>query len=108
MIFDKESSKIISLNFLQSEGFELEVFLFEDIENIKSEKMNYVSAIYFLTNPAKSLKFFQQELKDPNFKDILQFHEFFHGDSGKGLGASHQTGWTGLVCDLIFNLNGLP
>lgn len=45
--------------------------------------------------------------KDPHFKDVLQFHEFFHGDSGKGLGASHQTGWTGLVCDLIFNLNGL-
>lgn len=77
MIFDKESSKIISLNFLQSEGFELEVFLFEDIENIKSEKMNYVSAIYFLTNPAKSLKFFQQELKDPNFKD---YHIYFLQD----------------------------
>ncbi len=45
--------------------------------------------------------------KDVHFKDHLQFHEFFHGDNGKGLGASHQTGWTGLVCDLIFNLNGL-
>lgn len=45
---------------------------------------------------------------DENFKKNLQFHEFFDGDSGKGLGASHQTGWTGLVCDLIFNLNGLP
>ena len=45
--------------------------------------------------------------KDPHFKDVLQFHEFIHGDSGKGLGASHQTGWTGLVCDLIFNLNGM-
>lgn len=44
---------------------------------------------------------------DENFKKNLQFHEFFDGDSGKGLGASHQTGWTGLVCDLIFNLNGL-
>lgn len=34
---------------------------------------------------------------DPNFKDYILFHEYFHGDSGKGLGASHQTGWTGLV-----------
>lgn len=46
--------------------------------------------------------------KDKHFVNSLQFHEFFDGDTGKGLGASHQTGWTGLVCDLIFNLNGLP
>jgi hypothetical protein len=31
----------------------------------------------------------------------LLFHEYFHGDTGAGLGASHQTGWTGLVLDLI-------
>lgn len=31
----------------------------------------------------------------------LLFHEFFHGDDGRGLGASHQTGWTGMVADLI-------
>jgi hypothetical protein len=35
--------------------------------------------------------------KDPNFKDYILFHEYFHGETGKGLGASHQTGWTGLV-----------
>ena len=35
--------------------------------------------------------------KDPHWKDLVLFHEFFHGDSGKGLGASHQTGWTALV-----------
>jgi hypothetical protein len=34
---------------------------------------------------------------DPYFKDLILFHEYFHGDSGKGLGASHQTGWTGLI-----------
>jgi len=34
---------------------------------------------------------------DPNFRDLVLFHEFFHGDDGRGLGASHQTGWTGLV-----------
>ncbi|GAA5917926.1 hypothetical protein JCM5296_006999, partial [Sporobolomyces johnsonii] len=33
--------------------------------------------------------------KDPHFRDYVPFHEFFHADSGKGLGASHQTGWTG-------------
>lgn len=45
--------------------------------------------------------------EDEHFRDYLQFHEFFDGDNGKGLGASHQTGWTALVCDLIFNINGI-
>jgi hypothetical protein len=35
--------------------------------------------------------------RDPNWKDLLLFHEYFHGDSGRGLGASHQTGWTALA-----------
>ncbi len=38
---------------------------------------------------------------DPNFKDYLLFYEYFNGDTGEGLGASHQTGWTGLVATLI-------
>jgi hypothetical protein len=40
--------------------------------------------------------------KDPHFKDHILFYEFFNGDTGEGVGASHQTGWTGLVADLIF------
>ncbi|MBI5498064.1 MAG: glucosidase [Deltaproteobacteria bacterium] len=38
---------------------------------------------------------------DPHFRDHLWFFEYFHGDTGEGLGASHQTGWTGLVADLV-------
>lgn len=38
---------------------------------------------------------------DPDWHDAIAFHEYFHGDTGMGLGASHQTGWTGLVADLI-------
>ena len=41
---------------------------------------------------------------DPRWRDHLLFHEYFHGDSGEGLGASHQTGWTGLVAKLIDQL----
>jgi hypothetical protein len=37
----------------------------------------------------------------PNWRDLLLFHEYFHGDHGAGLGASHQTGWTGLVAKLL-------
>jgi len=42
---------------------------------------------------------------DPHFRDLLLFHEYFHGDTGAGLGASHQTGWTGLVAKLIQQLS---
>ena len=38
---------------------------------------------------------------DPDWKDLLLFHEYFHGDTGAGIGASHQTGWTGLVAHLL-------
>ncbi|MEZ4707755.1 MAG: hypothetical protein R3A44_11140 [Caldilineaceae bacterium] len=38
---------------------------------------------------------------DPHWRDYILFHEYFHGDNGAGLGASHQTGWTGLVADLL-------
>ncbi len=39
--------------------------------------------------------------EDPRWRDLIWFHEYFHGDTGAGLGASHQTGWTGLVVHLI-------
>ncbi len=43
----------------------------------------------------------ETQQSDPHFANLILFHEYFHGDSGKGLGASHQTGWTGLVANLI-------
>jgi hypothetical protein len=43
---------------------------------------------------------------DPHWKDLILFHEYFHGDTGLGLGASHQTGWTGLVANLIYRQYG--
>jgi hypothetical protein len=43
---------------------------------------------------------------DPAWRDNLVFSEYFHGDNGSGLGASHQTGWTGLVADLIRRRHG--
>ena len=38
---------------------------------------------------------------DPHFKDYILFHEYFHGDNGRGVGASHQTGWTGLIAKIL-------
>jgi hypothetical protein len=41
---------------------------------------------------------------DPAFRDKLLFYEYFHGETGEGLGASHQTGWTGLVGEMVLRL----
>jgi len=38
---------------------------------------------------------------DPHWQDLILFHEYFHGDTGEGVGANHQTGWTGLVAKLL-------
>ncbi|MEU5000507.1 glucosidase [Streptomyces sp. NPDC021622] len=38
---------------------------------------------------------------DPHWRDLISFHEYFHGDNGAGIGAAHQTGWTGLVATLM-------
>ncbi len=49
-------------------------------------------------------KVFQE---DPHWRDLVLFYEYFHGDNGAGLGASHQTGWTGLVARLIQSMGQL-
>ncbi len=41
---------------------------------------------------------------DPHFRELILFHEYFHGDTGRGCGASHQTGWTALVAKLLLGL----
>jgi hypothetical protein len=38
---------------------------------------------------------------DPHWRDLILFYEYFHGENGAGLGASHQTGWTGLIALLV-------
>jgi len=41
---------------------------------------------------------------DPNWRDLVLFYEYFHGDNGRGLGASHQTGWTANIITAIENI----
>jgi hypothetical protein len=58
----------------------------------------------FLRDPSGRRPFYGGREKfqtDPHWRDFMLFHEYFHGDNGTGLGASHQTGWTGLVANLI-------
>jgi hypothetical protein len=45
---------------------------------------------------------------DPHWRDCIPFHEYFHGDNGAGLGASHQTGWTALIAALLCDRGGPP
>ncbi|HEY5744374.1 MAG TPA: hypothetical protein VIS99_17750, partial [Terrimicrobiaceae bacterium] len=45
---------------------------------------------------------------DPNWRDLVLFHEYFHGETGRGLGASHQTGWTALAARLLENAVDVP
>ncbi len=47
------------------------------------------------------LKYHPKLATDPHFKDYILFHEYFHGDNGRGVGASHQTGWSGLIAKLL-------
>ena len=44
---------------------------------------------------------YARKADDPRFRDLVPFHEYFHGETGAGLGAMHQTGWTGLVALLL-------
>ncbi len=44
--------------------------------------------------------------RDPHWRDLVLFYEYFHGETGEGLGASHQTGWTGLVAKLLQQSGG--
>jgi hypothetical protein len=58
----------------------------------------------FLRDPGGRRPVFGDQVKlqsDPHFRDHVLFHEYFHGETGRGLGASHQTGWTGLIANLL-------
>jgi hypothetical protein len=54
---------------------------------------------------APRLRSYEKFQTDPHFKDYILFFEYFHGDNGRGCGASHQTGWTGLIANLIDQLH---
>jgi len=61
-------------------------------------------AAIFLRDPSGRRPVYGESKKfqeDPHWRDLILFYEYFHGDSGTGIGASHQTGWTGIVAKLI-------
>jgi hypothetical protein len=73
------------------------------LNEIAQELSRRVSQI-FLRDTKGGRAVFGENLKlqtDPQFRDYLLFHEYFHGDNGRGVGASHQTGWTGVIAKLL-------
>ncbi|MEP6726858.1 MAG: glucosidase [Bacteroidota bacterium] len=72
--------------------------------NAAADELSKRLSSLFLRNEAGRRPFLGDNYKmqtDPNFNNYMLFHEYFHGDNGKGLGASHQTGWTGLIAKLL-------
>ena len=73
------------------------------LEQIADDLAGRLIRIFLRDGDGRRPVFGGQEIfqNDPHWRDHILFHEYFHGDNGAGIGASHQTGWTGLVADLI-------
>jgi hypothetical protein len=73
------------------------------LEEVACEISRRLSRLFLKDNQGRRPINGSNELfhSDPHWRDLVLFHEFFHGDNGSGLGASHQTGWTGLVAKLL-------
>ena len=73
------------------------------IREVADELTRRLSNIFLRDQDGRRAVFGEQSKTqtDPHFRDCLQFHEYFHGDHGRGVGASHQTGWTGLIAKLL-------
>jgi len=73
------------------------------LAQVAAEISRRLSAIFLLDQDGRRPAFGNAEKlqRDPHFRDYLLFHEYFNGDDGSGVGANHQTGWTGLVAKLL-------
>ena len=76
---------------------------FLTLEQISEELSKRLSSVFLRDEKGRRAVFGKNEKmqNDPHFKDHILFYEYFDGNTGNGLGASHQTGWTGLVCKLL-------
>jgi len=76
---------------------------FMNLYEVSEEIARRLSGIFLRNKDGKRPVFGGNEVfqNDPNWRDCILFYEYFHGDNGCGLGASHQTGWTGLVATLL-------
>ena len=77
--------------------------IFMNLEQVANELYNRVSNLFLRDKDGKRAVFghYTKMQTDPDFKDYILFHEYFDGDNGRGAGASHQTGWTGLIANCL-------
>ena len=73
------------------------------LNDIATELSRRLMALFLRNNKGRRPVFGDNDKLqyDPDFNNYLQFYEYFHGDNGRGIGASHQTGWTALIAKLI-------
>jgi hypothetical protein len=73
------------------------------IDDVAAELGRRLTRLFTLNEMGRRPVFGQNNRlqNDPHFRDYINFHEYFHGDNGRGVGASHQTGWTGLIAKII-------
>lgn len=73
------------------------------IREVAEELCRRLAHIFLKDADGRRAVFGDQSLlqRDENFRDYLLFYECFHGDTGRGVGASHQTGWSGLIATLL-------
>ena len=76
---------------------------FVTIEQVAEELSRRLTRIFLRDEQGRRPVFGDQPKlqHDPHFRDHVLFYEYFHGDNGRGLGASHQTGWTGVIAKLL-------
>jgi hypothetical protein len=77
--------------------------VFMNLDEVASELQRRLSQIFLRDGNGKRAVFgnYDKIQSDPNFKDNVLFYEYFDGDNGRGVGASHQTGWSGLVVNCL-------
>jgi hypothetical protein len=77
---------------------------FMTLQEVANELYRRVSSIFLVDKDGKRPVFghYTKMQTDPYFKDYVLFHEYFDGDNGRGVGASHQTGWTGLIAECLY------
>jgi len=76
---------------------------FLTLEQVASELAHRLSRIFLrdASGERAVLRQYPALQADANFNDLIPFYEYFDGDNGRGVGASHQTGWTGLIAKLL-------
>jgi hypothetical protein len=82
----------------------------KNLEQVAEELARRLTRIFLLDAEGRRAVFGDYKLfnNDPHWRDLVPFHEYFHGDTGRGCGASHQTGWTGLIAQILIALGEAP